>query len=115
MKEELLEAMRFRHACKLFDEAKKIPDDDLRFILEAGRLSQSSFGLEPWRFIVVRQAELKERLREACFGQAQLTTCSDVVAIAAAIERLHPRSEYGAERFAHYAERPEVLLWVRKF
>ncbi|MBF0318944.1 MAG: NAD(P)H-dependent oxidoreductase [Nitrospirae bacterium] len=115
MKEELLKAFMFRHACKLFDEAKKIPDDDLRFILEAGRLSPSSFGLEPWKFIVVRQAELKERLREACFGQAQLTTCSDAVAIAAAIERLHPGSEYVEERFAHYAEHQDVLLWLRKF
>ncbi|WP_420264754.1 NAD(P)H-dependent oxidoreductase [Candidatus Magnetominusculus dajiuhuensis] len=115
MKEDFLKAMQFRHACKVFDEGKKIPEEHLRFILEAGRLSPSSFGLEHWRFIVVRTQELKERLKEACFNQVQLTTCSDAVAIAAKVEDLRPGSEYVEARFACHAGRPDVLAWVRKF
>lgn len=52
-KEEILEVHRFRHATKEFDPSKTISDDDFEFILETGRLSPSSFGTEPWRFVVV--------------------------------------------------------------
>lgn len=115
MKEDFLKAMQFRHACKIFDAEKKIPVADLEFILEAGRLSPSSFGLEHWKFIVVRTQELKERLKEACFNQVQLPTCSEAVVIAAKTEDLRPGSEYVEERFACLTGRPEVLDWIRKF
>ncbi|MBF0593278.1 MAG: NAD(P)H-dependent oxidoreductase, partial [Nitrospirae bacterium] len=38
MREALLKALQYRHACKVFDESREVSDDDLRFILEAGRL-----------------------------------------------------------------------------
>ena len=41
-----LEVMKFRHACKIFDENKKISAGEFDFILEAGRLSPSAMGLE---------------------------------------------------------------------
>lgn len=44
-KTQFLDAMQFRHACKLFTD-QKISKEDLRFILEAGRVSPSSFGVE---------------------------------------------------------------------
>ncbi|MCI4624966.1 MAG: NAD(P)H-dependent oxidoreductase [Candidatus Magnetoovum sp. WYHC-5] len=94
MKDEILKTLNFRHACKLFDEMRKIPKEDLLFILEAGRLSPSSFGLEQWKFIVVQSKELKEALQTACFNQMQLSTCSDDVAILAKIEALHPDGQY---------------------
>ncbi len=43
-----LEILKFRHACKVFDESKKIGAGEFDFILEAGRLSPSSTGLEQW-------------------------------------------------------------------
>ncbi len=46
-KDQFLEMMNFRHACKVFDETKKISDEDFQYILEAARLSPSSFGYEP--------------------------------------------------------------------
>lgn len=54
--------MDFRHACKVFDDTKKIPEEDLNFILEVARKSPSSFGMEPWKFLVVQNQELKEKL-----------------------------------------------------
>lgn len=60
MKESFLNAMKFRHACKVFDEDKKIPDEDFEYILETGRLSPSSFGFEPWQFLVVQNKNLRE-------------------------------------------------------
>ena len=53
-KQAVLNAFHFRHACKSYDAAKKIPADDFAYILETARLLPSSFGLEPWRFLVVQ-------------------------------------------------------------
>lgn len=64
----LTEAFRFRHACKAFDPARRVSDEDFAVILEAGRLSPSSFGLEPWKFVVLQNRELREKLRSAAWG-----------------------------------------------
>ena len=50
---QVLEAMRFRHACKEFDAQRKISQEDFNVICEAARLSPSSFGLEPWKFLLI--------------------------------------------------------------
>lgn len=67
-KEEILNAFRFRHACKEFDSSKKISEDDFNFILETGRLSPSSFGFEPWKFLVLQNEAIREKLREVTWG-----------------------------------------------
>jgi hypothetical protein len=83
-KQEILQAYNFRHACKEFDPNKKIPDEDFRFILETARLSPSSFGFEPWRFIVIHDKTLREELRAVTWGaQKTLPTASHYVAVLA--------------------------------
>lgn len=72
-------ALEFRHACKRFDESKKISHSDVETILDAGRLSPSSFGFEPWHFVVVDNADIKAELRAACYNQEQVTSCSHFV------------------------------------
>ena len=99
-KEQFLEAMNFRHACKVFDDIKKIQSEDLDFILEVGRLSPSSFGMEPWKFLVVQNQDLKEKLRPFCWNQPQITTCSDLVVILSKIDDLKPQNEYVGKMFA---------------
>lgn len=81
-KKLFLEAMNFRHACKLFD-GKKIPAEDLEFILEAGRLSPSSFGIEQWKFVVVQNEALKKEIEKVSWNQPQISTCSDLLIILA--------------------------------
>ncbi|MCQ8182606.1 NAD(P)H-dependent oxidoreductase [Methylomonas sp. SURF-1] len=79
-KQDILDAFQFRHACKEFDAERKIPGADFEFILETARLSPSSFGLEPWRFLVVQNPQLREKLRQFTWGgQKQLPTASHVV------------------------------------
>ncbi|RXJ86524.1 NAD(P)H-dependent oxidoreductase [Arcobacter sp. CECT 8985] len=99
-KEQFLEAMNFRHACKVFDETKKISNDDLNFILEIGRKSPSSFGMEPWKFLVIQNQELKEKVKPACWNQAQITSCSDLVIVLAKIEDLKVETGIPEKRFA---------------
>ncbi|AOO65123.1 NAD(P)H-dependent oxidoreductase [Sulfurospirillum halorespirans] len=81
-KELFLEAMNFRHACKLFTE-KRIPTEELEFILEAGRLSPSSFGVEQWKFVVVQNEALKKEIENVSWNQKQISTCSDLLIILA--------------------------------
>jgi nitroreductase len=79
-KAEILEAFKSRHACKVFDKDKKISVADMQLILETARLSPSSFGFEPWHFVVVQDAELRTKLKESAWGAtAKLDTASHFV------------------------------------
>lgn len=80
-----LEIMKFRHACKIFDENKKIGKADFDAILQAGILAPSSTGLEQWDFLVVQNKALREQIREKSWNQPQITSCSHLVVILAKI------------------------------
>ncbi|MDD3770755.1 MAG: DUF309 domain-containing protein [Sulfuricurvum sp.] len=79
MMSEFLKAMEFRHACKRFDTQKKIPSEQFDSILEVARLSPSSFGMEPWRLIVVRNPSLRKALKPSCWNQSQIVEASELV------------------------------------
>jgi len=100
MEKTFQEAMDFRHACKIFNENKKISDKDIKYILEAGRKSPSSFGMEPWKFLVITNEELKAKIRPVCWNQVQITSCSHLVVVLAAIESVKPESKIPEKRFA---------------
>lgn len=83
-RQTLLAALQFRHACKEFDDQRRIDEADFELICEAARLSPSSFGFEPWRFLVIQDMALREKLRTVTWGgQKQLPTASHVVALLA--------------------------------
>lgn len=111
----LLDILYFRHACKLFDENKKISKDDLAFILETARLSPSSFGMEHWRFIVIKNQELKETLRPICWNQPQITTCDALVAIVAKHKAVSTPAYYEA-MFARRGLVPDAMqAYVKRY
>lgn len=109
MEKTFVEAMDFRHACKIFDETKKINDEELTYILEAGRKAPSSFGMEPWKFLVITNQELKEKLKPVCWDQAQITTCSHLVVVLAAIDAVRPESGIVERKFKR-REMPQEKL-----
>lgn len=77
---QLLETFWYRHSVKAYDTNRKIPQDEVDFILEAGRLSPSSVGLEPWHFVVLQNMELRQKLEAVSFGaKPHLSTASHVV------------------------------------
>jgi len=76
---QFLEAMAFRHACKQFDTEKQIPNEAFESMLDVARTSPSSFGMEPWRLIVVRDPKLRKALKSSCWNQGQITECSELV------------------------------------
>ena len=109
MNNDFSKALDFRHACKIFDESKKISDEDIRFILEAGRKSPSSFGMEAWKFLVITNDVLKAKLRPFCWNQVQITSCSHLVVVLAGIESLKPESGIVKKRFSR-REMPQEKL-----
>jgi nitroreductase len=100
MKNDFTKAMDFRHACKIFDASKTISDEEMTYILEAGRKSPSSFGMEGWKFLVITNEALKAKLRPVCWNQVQLTSCSHLVIILAAIDNVKVQSGEVMKRFA---------------
>ena len=76
---QLLERLNWRYATKQFDPNRKIGAQDWATLEDVLQLSPSSGGLQPWRFIVVTDPEVRRRLRAASYGQPQITDASHLV------------------------------------
>jgi nitroreductase len=111
-KQETLDAFEFRHATKEFDPNKKISEEDFRYILEAGRLSPSSVGYEPWKFVIVQNESLRRKLREVSWGaQGQLPTASHFMLILArTIKDTKYDSEYVRDQMLNVKQIPEDIF-----
>ncbi len=80
--DSIISALNWRYATKIFDATKKIAEKDIETILESGRLSPSSLGLEPWKFIVIRDKNIRQEIFEAS-KQAKVLDASHLILIAA--------------------------------
>ena len=79
-KEDIINAFQYRHATKEFDATKTLSEEEMNFILKTANLSPSSFGFEPWHFIVVQNKELRELLKPVAWGAPlKLDTASHFV------------------------------------
>jgi nitroreductase len=78
----LLSALKWRYATKQFDPARKISAEDWKTLEEALVLTPSSFGLQPWKFLVIEDPELRAKLRPHANGQSQVTDASHFVVFA---------------------------------
>ena len=81
--EILINQLNWRYATKQFDPARKIRASDWTTLEEALRLTPSSGGLQPWKFIVVTDPAMRAKLRAASYGQPQITEASQLVVFAA--------------------------------
>lgn len=79
----LLDSLRWRYATKTFDASAKLSDGDVTKLLEALRLTPTSFGLQPYKFIVIEDAALRAKLRSHAWNQPQVTDASHLIAICA--------------------------------
>lgn len=80
--DELLDSLRWRYAVKKFDPNRQIPTEQWRALEEALVLSPSSFGLQPWKFIVVDNPSVRKELRAASWNQPQVVDASRLVVFA---------------------------------
>ena len=80
--QDILSAMNWRIATKKYDSTKQVSAADLETILEAARLSPSSYGLPTWKMVVVKNPEIRAKLLESAWGQSQITDSSAIVVFA---------------------------------
>jgi nitroreductase len=80
--EQVLSALNWRYAVKVFDPARKISPLEWGVLEESLRLTPSSYGLQPWKFIPVENPETRARLRQASWNQSQVTDASHYLVIA---------------------------------
>nr|WP_294926431.1 NAD(P)H-dependent oxidoreductase [uncultured Flavobacterium sp.] len=78
----LLENLNWRYATKKFDATKKISETDLNTLKEAVRLTASSYGLQPFKVVIVENPEIREQLKAAAYGQTQITDASQIFVFA---------------------------------
>ncbi|MBM7659244.1 nitroreductase [Bacillus mesophilus] len=79
------EAIESRHSIREFVQ-ESIPPEDLNEIFELVRLSPSAWNLQPWRFHLVTDKTMKEKLQEAAYGQRQVTSAPAVVIVVSDME-----------------------------
>lgn len=105
----ILDAFHFRHATKAFDPTRKIADADFETILEAARLSPTSFGLEAWRLVVVQNPDLRAQLLPGFWGgQGQIPSASHLVVLTVLRgDKLNPQGEYLPRFFREDRKMPE--------
>lgn len=78
----LLESLQWRYATKKFDPNKTIAAETWSALEESLVLTPSSYGLQPWKFLVITNPEIKEQLKPLSWNQAQVTDCSHYVVFA---------------------------------
>ena len=96
---EILTAFKSRHATKEFDVSKILTDEEMNFILQTAHLSPSSFGFEPWHFMVVQDKELREMLKPVAWGAPlKLDTASHFVL---GLTMKAPMTKWDSEYISH--------------
>jgi len=77
--EQLLTQLNWRYATKKFDPTRKVSPEDWGALETALILSPSSYGLQPWKFIVITEQKTREKLFPATWNQHQILDCSHYV------------------------------------
>ncbi|MFD0931162.1 NAD(P)H-dependent oxidoreductase [Psychroflexus salinarum] len=77
-----IENLHWRYATKKFDSEKEVSEEDLETLLEAIRLSASSYGFQPYEVFVIKDPEVRAKLKPAAFGQPQITDASYLLVFA---------------------------------
>jgi nitroreductase len=101
-----LEALSRRYSVKKFNK-EIIPQETLQNILESGKLSASSLGLQPYKIVVVQSETMKQKLIPAFYNPSQISTCSHLIVI---ISKKTVEENYLNGYFRHISEVRETPL-----
>lgn len=82
-KEQLLGALHWRYATKKYDPDRKIGEETWTALEDAVLLAPSSYGLQPYKALVIKDPGVRAKLRPAAWGQSQVTDASHLVVFAA--------------------------------
>ncbi|WP_413584854.1 NAD(P)H-dependent oxidoreductase [Bdellovibrio sp. HCB274] len=78
---QIQEALEWRYAVKKFDPTKKISEKDLNTLLESLKLAPSSYGIQPWKFLVVENPAVRDELKPVSWNQSQVTDASHQIVL----------------------------------
>lgn len=109
---ETLEAIQSRRSVKHFDADHRLTQEEERTLLEHAILSPTSFNIQNWRFIVVKDPERRAQIRKAAWDQAQVTDASMLIVLAADLKSW----QNGTERYSQTApsEVNEMLVGMTR-
>lgn len=68
---DILKSLKDRYATKMFDKSKKLSEENLMTILEAGRLAPTSFGLQPFRFLLLEDHSARQAIKEFSYNRSE--------------------------------------------
>lgn len=108
--EVVIDRLSWRYATKKFDTTKKIPTQVWEALEQSLVLAPSSFGLQPWKFFVVENPELRSKLRVSSWNQAQITDASHLVVLARKLSINSADVERLAIRIAQVREIPVTAV-----
>ena len=78
-----LDAIRERRSVKHYDANHRLADDEVKQLLSLAVLSPTSFNIQNWRFVLVKDSEVRKQIRAAAWDQAQVTDSSLLIVICA--------------------------------
>ena len=81
--DDVIAALRWRYATKTFDASRRIPDETWTALEQSLVLTPSSFGLQPWKFLIVENPAVRAELRAKSWGQGQVTDASHFIVFTA--------------------------------
>jgi nitroreductase len=79
---KVVDGLKWRYAVKRFDPNRKLNREQIEYLKEAINFIPSSYGLQPYKVLEIENKTIRERLREAAYGQPQLTEASHVFVFA---------------------------------
>ncbi len=92
---EFYEVLRTRRSVRSY-RPDPIPEDVLKRVLDAARMAPSGLNIQPWKFIVIRNKEIKEKVAKACNNQSFISE-APVVIVACGYDIEYDRGGYMGE------------------
>lgn len=77
----IIEDLNWRYAVKKYDPKRKLNTEQLEIIKESLRLVPTSYGLQPLKFLIIEDQEIREKLKGAAYGQSQVTDASHLIVL----------------------------------
>jgi nitroreductase len=108
--DELSSALQWRYATKVFDASRSIPSDAWESLIGSLVAAPSSFGLQPWKFLIVEDAGIRSQLREVSWRQSQVTDADKLVVFATRTDMTPADTQRWITRLASvHGQKPEEL------
>ena len=92
-----LKAIHDRRSIKHFDPSHSMSESEIQTLMEHTLLSPTSFNMQNWRFVLVRDGEQKAQIKEAAWGQSQISDASLTIVLCADLQAHEQADRYWAK------------------